>query len=139
VTVPELGPEPLDDEPLAAAAPPVVPEDGEDEEVDGAVVAEPVVSAVGVDVVEVELVVLVFEVDDALATAVEVGTVNGGTSVVSAEVEPPPQADTPIASATPAIRAAMKTDVRDRLGAFIWLVAAFSRVGPCVCRSAGSR
>ena len=76
-------------------------------------------SVVGVVVVDVEEVLDVLVLAGALATtAVAVGTVNGGTSAVSGEAEPP-QAATPTASAAPAISAANDLDVRERLGAFM--------------------
>jgi hypothetical protein len=122
VTVPELALEsPDEDEPPDAEVPPVESGEEDDEDDDGALVDEPVVSVVGVVVVDVEEVLDVLVVAGALATtAVAVGTVNGGTSAVSGEAEPPPQAATPTASAEPAISAAKDLDVRERLGAFMW-------------------
>ena len=64
-------------------------------------VDELVVSVVGVVVVDVEGVLVVSVETAALATAVAVGTVNGGTPAVSGEAEPPPQAATPTATASP--------------------------------------
>ncbi|HEY1508876.1 MAG TPA: hypothetical protein VGF93_07750 [Solirubrobacteraceae bacterium] len=116
--------------PPPAVPPPVLP-----------VAAPPVVGALGVDVAgadgvaavdgledellddELELVDVVEVVDvfvgvvllDADAASVEVGTVNGGTSDVSAVVEPPPQAAMPTDSARPLIKAAAQLRVRWRL------------------------
>jgi hypothetical protein len=70
---------------------------------------EPVVEVVVVLVVDVVLVV-------PAGAAVEVGTVNGGTSEVSVVADPPPQAARPADNATPVSRAARKVLVRERLG-----------------------
>lgn len=140
VAVPELALEsPDDDEPSDAEVLPVESDAEDDEDVDGELVDEPVVSVVGVVVVEVDEVLEVLVVAGALATtAVAVGTVNGGTSAVSGEAEPPPQAATPTASAEPAITAARDLVVRERLRAFM-AASRVSRGVPCACRSAGSR
>jgi hypothetical protein len=106
--------------------------------------AEPVsVDPVGevVEVLVVCVVVLpVLVLLDALAATVAVGTVNAGTSALSDEFELLPQAARPTASATPAIRAAMNIEVRERLRAGIGLSSGTrSRVDPSAGRSAGSR
>lgn len=84
-------------------------------------------------VVEVVLVVLVWVVLLLEAgVAVDVGTVNGGTSDVSAVVEPLPQATKPTDSAAP-LRRAMTN--------FRMLVGGTIRKGadPFACRKPGSR
>jgi hypothetical protein len=105
------------DEPVAADV--LEPLDADDEPV------EPVVEVVFVVLV---CVVLVFEA----GLAVDVGTVNGGTSDVSAVVEPLPQATRPTDSAAPLRRA---------MANFRMLVGATIRKGgdPCACRTQGSR
>jgi hypothetical protein len=136
--------------PPPAVPPPVLP-----------VAAPPVAGALGVEVagadgvaeadgldeelldelelVDVADVVVVFVgvvlLDDAAAT-VEVGTVNGGTSDVSAVVEPPPHAAMPTDSTRPLISAATQLRVRGRLEVG---GTGTSRVDPFACRSAGSR
>jgi hypothetical protein len=119
---------------LLAAAEPPVDADG----VDPLDPVDPVVAVVGVVVVRV----VVVDEDELGAedAVVEVGTVNGGTSEVSAVVDPLPHAAMPTESATPVIRAATKVHVRARLGTLIWLRrGAISRADPFACRSAGSR
>ncbi|MGZ6688058.1 MAG: hypothetical protein ACXVHQ_11260 [Solirubrobacteraceae bacterium] len=84
-------------------------------------------------VVEVVFVVLVWVVLLLEAgVAVDVGTVNGGTSDVSAVVEPLPQATKPTDSAAPLRRA---------MANFRMLVGRTIRKGgdPCACRKPGSR
>ena len=85
-----------------------------------------------VDVVDVCVGVVLLEDDEAI---VEVGTVNGGTSDVSAVVEPLPQAAMPTDSARPLIKAAAQLRVRRRM----MVGDALSRWDPFACRSAGSR
>lgn len=65
-----------------------------------------------VEVVDVFVGVVLLDADEA---SVEVGTVKGGTSDVSAVVEPPPQAAMPTDSARPQIKAAAQLRVRWRL------------------------
>jgi hypothetical protein len=68
-----------------------------------------------VDVVDVVVVFVGVVLLGAAAATVDVGTVNGGTSDVSAVVEPPPHAAMPTDSTRPLIRAATQLRVRGRL------------------------
>ena len=90
---------------------------------------EPVELVVAVvPVVLVCVVLLGFEA----GTAVEVGTVNGGTSELSAVVEPLPQATRPADSAAPLRRATANFRML--------VVGAIKTAGdPFACRSAGNR
>ena len=83
-----------------------------------------------VEVVPVVLVCVVLLGFEA-GTAVEVGTVNGGTSELSAVVEPLPQATRPADSAAPLRRATANFRML--------VVGAIKTAGdPFACRSAGS-
>jgi hypothetical protein len=89
-----------------------------------------------VDVVDVVVVFVGVVLLGDAAAMVDVGTVNGGTSDVSAVVEPPPHAAMPTDSTRPPIRAATQLRVRGRLEAES---TGTSRGDPFACRSAGSR
>ena len=140
VTVPELALEsPDEDEPLDAEVPPVEPDDELDDEDDGELVDELVVSVVGVVVVDVEGVLDVSVETGALATAVAVGTVNGGYTGGVGRGRP----------AAAGRDSGREREARDQgghgvrcartAGSFHVARRPISRGGPCACRNAGSR